>query len=166
MQSKRESMIETLTSVFVGWLIGVILNLTILPLFDYNITVVDSLWVSLIFTVISVVRGYFIRRFFNSKERKYDRCTKLSMDYEADVIQSCINIVRQYNTERLDINAPLLRESLEYKATKSIQLVKEMQIKDSDTLVGAMAAWIDICIQTTVEFAYLRQYEYIEINEE
>ena len=72
MQSKRESMIETLTSVFVGWLIGVILNLTILPLFDYNITVVDSLLVSLIFTVISVVRGYLIRRFFNSKERKYD----------------------------------------------------------------------------------------------
>ena len=72
MQTKRQSLIETLTSVFVGWLIGVILNLTILPLFDYNITVVDSLWVSLIFTVISVVRGYFIRRFFNSKERNYD----------------------------------------------------------------------------------------------
>ena len=70
MQSKRESMIETLTSVFVGWFIGVILNLTVLPLFDYNITVVDSLWVSLIFTVISVVRGYLIRRFFNSKEKK------------------------------------------------------------------------------------------------
>ena len=68
MQSKSESMIETLTSVFVGWLIGVILNLTILPLFDYNITVVDSLWVSLIFTVVSVIRGYVIRRFFNSKE--------------------------------------------------------------------------------------------------
>ena len=72
MQSKRESMIETLTSVFVGWLIGVILNLTILPLFNYNITVVDSLLVSLVYTVISVVRGYLIRRFFNSKERKYD----------------------------------------------------------------------------------------------
>ena len=72
MQSKRESMIETLTSVFVGWLIGVILNMLVLPLFDYNITVVDSLLVSLIFTVISVIRGYVIRRFFNSKERKYD----------------------------------------------------------------------------------------------
>lgn len=72
MQSKKQSLIETLTSVFVGWLIGVILNLTILPLFNYNITVVDSLWVSLIFTVISVVRGYLIRRFFNSKERNYD----------------------------------------------------------------------------------------------
>lgn len=69
MQSKRQSLIETLTSVFVGWLIGVILNLTILPLFDYNITVVDSLWVSLIFTVVSVIRGYVIRRTFNSKEK-------------------------------------------------------------------------------------------------
>ena len=67
MQSKKESFIETLTSVFVGWLIGVILNMLVLPLFDYNITVVDSLWVSLIFTAISVVRGYVIRRFFNSK---------------------------------------------------------------------------------------------------
>ena len=72
MQSKKQSLIETLTSVFVGWLIGVILNLTVLPLFDYNITVTDSLLVSLIFTAISVIRSYVIRRFFNSKERKYD----------------------------------------------------------------------------------------------
>ena len=69
MQSKRESMVESLTNVFVGWLIGVILNLTVLPLFDYNITVVDSLWVSLIFTAVSVIRGYIIRRLFNSKEK-------------------------------------------------------------------------------------------------
>ena len=72
MQSKKQSFIESLTSTTIGWLIGVILNLTILPLFDYNITVVDSLLVSLIFTVISVARGYLIRRFFNSKEKKYD----------------------------------------------------------------------------------------------
>ena len=69
MQSKKDSFIETLTSVFVGWLIGVILNMLVLPLFDYNITVIDSLWVSLIFTVVSVIRGYVIRRFFNSKEK-------------------------------------------------------------------------------------------------
>lgn len=92
-------------------------------------------------------------------KQERDECAKLSMDYEANVIQSCINIVRQYNTERLDINAPLLREKLEHKATKSIQLVKEMQIKDSAGVVGAMAAWVDICIQLTVECAELKQYE-------
>ena len=69
MQSKKQSLIETLTSVFLGWLVGVILNLTVLPLFDYNITVTDSLLVSLIFTVVSVIRSYIIRRFFNSKEK-------------------------------------------------------------------------------------------------
>ena len=69
MQSKKDSLIESLTSTTIGWLIGVILNLTILPLFDYNITVIDSLWVSLIFTVVSVIRGYVIRRWFNSKEK-------------------------------------------------------------------------------------------------
>ena len=92
-------------------------------------------------------------------KQERDECTKLSMDCEANVIQSCINIVRQYNTERLDINAPLLREKLEREAIKSIQLVKEMQIKDSDTLVGAMAAWVDICILLTAENAELNQYE-------
>ena len=65
MQSKKDSLIESLTSTTIGWLIGVILNLTVLPLFDYNITVVDSLLVSLIFTAVSVARGYVIRRTFN-----------------------------------------------------------------------------------------------------
>ena len=69
MQSKKESFIETLTSVFIGWIIGVILNMLVLPLFYYNITVIDSLWVSLIFTVVSVIRCYVIRRFLNSKEK-------------------------------------------------------------------------------------------------
>ena len=69
MQTKKWSMIESMTSTTIGWLIGVILNMLVLPLFDYNITVIDSLWVSLIFTVVSVIRGYVIRRFFNSKEK-------------------------------------------------------------------------------------------------
>ena len=68
MQSKKDSLIESLTSTTIGWLIGVILNLTVLPLFDYNITVVDSLLVSLIFTAVSVARGYVVRRIFDSKE--------------------------------------------------------------------------------------------------
>ena len=72
MQTKKWSMIESVTSVGIGLVIGVILNMLVLPLFDYNITVTDSLLVSLIFTVVSVVRGYLIRRFFNSKERKYE----------------------------------------------------------------------------------------------
>ena len=69
MQTKKQSLIETLTSVFVGWLIGVILNMLVLPLFDYNVSLTDGVLISIIFTAVSVIRGYVIRRWFNSKEK-------------------------------------------------------------------------------------------------
>ena len=72
MQSKKQSLIETLTSVGIGWFISFIANMLVLPLFGYNINLTDGVLISIIFTIISIVRGYLIRRFFNSKERKYD----------------------------------------------------------------------------------------------
>ena len=69
MQTKRQSLVETLTSVFVGWLIGVILNMLVLPLFDYDVNLTDGVLISIIFTAVSVIRSYIIRRWFNSKEK-------------------------------------------------------------------------------------------------
>ena len=68
MQSKRESMIESLTNVSIGWFISFIANMLVLPLFGYNINLTDGLLISIIFTAISVIRGYVVRRWFNSKE--------------------------------------------------------------------------------------------------
>ena len=68
MQSKRESMIESLTSTSIGVIIGVLLNLTVLPIFGYDVTVTNSLLISIIFTVASIIRSYAVRRIFNSKE--------------------------------------------------------------------------------------------------
>ena len=72
MQSKKQSLIESLTSVGIGWLIGVILNMLVLPLFDYDVSLTDGVLISIIFTAVSVVRSYAVRRIFNSKEREYD----------------------------------------------------------------------------------------------
>lgn len=69
MQTKKQSMIESLTSTTIGIIIGIVLNLTILPIFGYPVSLSDSLWISVIFTVISIIRSYVIRRFFNSKEK-------------------------------------------------------------------------------------------------
>ena len=68
MQSKKQSLIESLTSTTIGIIIGIVLNLTILPLFGYNINLTDGVLISIIFTVISITRGYVVRRWFNSKE--------------------------------------------------------------------------------------------------
>ena len=68
MQTKKQSFIESLTSTTIGIIIGIVLNLTILPMFGYPVSLSDSLWISLIFTAISVVRSYVVRRIFNLKE--------------------------------------------------------------------------------------------------
>ena len=69
MQTKKWSMIETLVSVGIGLLIGVILNMLVLPLFDYDVSLTDGVLISIIFTAVSVVRSYVVRRIFNSKEK-------------------------------------------------------------------------------------------------
>ena len=67
MQSKKQSLIETLTNVGIGWFISFIANMLVLPLFGYNINLTDGLLISIIFTIISIFRGYVVRRWFNSK---------------------------------------------------------------------------------------------------
>ena len=68
MQTKRQSAIESLTSTTIGIIIGVVLNLTILPIFGYPVSLSDGLWISVIFTAVSVIRSYAVRRIFNSKD--------------------------------------------------------------------------------------------------
>ena len=68
MQTKKQSFIETITSVFVGWFIGVILNMLVLPLFHYDVSLTDGVLISIIFTAVSIIRSYVIRRWLNYKE--------------------------------------------------------------------------------------------------
>lgn len=67
MQNKSQSLIETLTNVSIGYIISFIANITVLPMFGYDINLTDGFWISMIFTVISVIRGYIVRRRFNMR---------------------------------------------------------------------------------------------------
>jgi dipeptide/tripeptide permease len=68
MQTKRESAIEAITNVFIGWSIGVLSNYLVLPIFGYTVGVGKSMGIAATFSTISLVRSYIIRRWFNSKE--------------------------------------------------------------------------------------------------
>ena len=65
-QSRLHSFIEAWANVLVGFLVGLISNIVVLPLFGYNVTLTDAFGMSVVFTVISIVRSYAIRRWFNS----------------------------------------------------------------------------------------------------
>jgi membrane protein CcdC involved in cytochrome C biogenesis len=65
MQSKRRSALEAVTNVTVGFLVAVGANLLVLPAFGYEVTIIDSFAIGWVFTVISMLRSYFLRRLFN-----------------------------------------------------------------------------------------------------
>lgn len=64
-QSKTMSMIETVTNVGLGYLIAIGTQMVIFPWFDIHTTVTDNMIIAAVFTVISVIRGYIVRRAFN-----------------------------------------------------------------------------------------------------
>lgn len=65
MQTRVGSAIEVALNILVGFSVNWIANLYILPLYGFEITGGQAFSMGLIFTVISIVRSYVIRRWFN-----------------------------------------------------------------------------------------------------
>ena len=65
MQTRRQSMIETAASVAIGYVVALLSQIVIFPMFGIHATMTDNLLIGAWFTVISIIRGYFVRRFFN-----------------------------------------------------------------------------------------------------
>jgi hypothetical protein len=64
-QSRLMSAIEALTNVAVGYGLAVLTQLAVFPLFGLPARVSDALAMGVIFTVVSLVRSYALRRFFS-----------------------------------------------------------------------------------------------------
>jgi hypothetical protein len=65
MQSKKMSLIETIVSVLIGYVVSIISQLLLFPMFNIEVSLTDNLLIGLFFTVVSIVRGYLVRRLFN-----------------------------------------------------------------------------------------------------
>ena len=65
MQSKKLSFIESTVQTFIGLAVSFIIQLIIYPVLDIPVTVTQNIIITLVFTIASIVRGYFVRRLFN-----------------------------------------------------------------------------------------------------
>lgn len=65
MQSRAGSMIEAVANVAIGYGIAVAANIVVLPLFGFYPSLAQYAQIGLIFTGISLVRSYCLRRLFN-----------------------------------------------------------------------------------------------------
>lgn len=66
-QTRLGSLIEVMVNIVIGFAINMVANLWVLPLYGFQVTGGQAFSMGLIFTVISVVRSYCIRRWFNQR---------------------------------------------------------------------------------------------------
>lgn len=65
-QTRLESFAEVMINVTIGWFIGLATQFLAFPLFGIQASFSSQVGLSMIFTVVSVVRSYVIRRWFNA----------------------------------------------------------------------------------------------------
>ena len=64
-QKKSHSALEAIFNTVIGFGISMVANLIVLPIFGYKVGVSQAFWIGIIFTLISIVRSYVLRRLFN-----------------------------------------------------------------------------------------------------
>jgi hypothetical protein len=69
-QTKLGSFIEACINILIGFSINYVMNLLILPLFGFYISLTDNLLMGLLYTIVSVARSYVVRRWFEARIHK------------------------------------------------------------------------------------------------
>ena len=69
MQTRIQSMLEPWANVAIGYVVALLSQLAIFPLFGIHAPFTDNLLIGGYFTIISLVRSYTVRRLFNRMHR-------------------------------------------------------------------------------------------------
>lgn len=65
MQKRWQSFVESCINVVIGYGVALLAQLSVFPLFGIEIPMASNLAIGAIFTAISIVRSYAVRRVFN-----------------------------------------------------------------------------------------------------
>jgi len=66
-QTKIQSLIESMMNIMIGYGVALVSQLAIFPIFNINVPLSSNLWIGAWFTLISLIRSYVIRRWFNHR---------------------------------------------------------------------------------------------------
>jgi ABC-type long-subunit fatty acid transport system fused permease/ATPase subunit len=69
-QSRTMSFVESITNVGVGFLVAVLTQMAIFPVMELQVSIGDNLLIGAIFTAVSIVRTFTLRRLFESIRAK------------------------------------------------------------------------------------------------
>ncbi len=64
-QSRRASLVESVLNILIGYGVAVTAQCLIFPLFGVVLPLSDNLLIGVLFTLVSLIRSYWLRRLFN-----------------------------------------------------------------------------------------------------
>jgi len=65
-QSRTMSLVEAVTNVLIGYGVAVATQMLVFPLFGFAASLQDNLAIGFVFTAVSLVRSYLLRRAFET----------------------------------------------------------------------------------------------------
>ena len=65
-QSRSASLFETLTSTVMGFILSVAVQRALFPAMGHDFAYAENMVVASVFTAVSILRGYTVRRVFNT----------------------------------------------------------------------------------------------------
>jgi len=72
MQSKKYSLIESISNVIIGYSVAILSQIIIFPFFDIHIPLSDNILIGLWFSLISICKTYLVRRLFVKLKNKFN----------------------------------------------------------------------------------------------
>jgi len=69
-QTRRMSLLESVTNVVVGYVLAIITQIVVFPLFGIVTDLSEHLAIGLAFVVVSLARGFVLRRIFEHFSRR------------------------------------------------------------------------------------------------
>jgi hypothetical protein len=72
-QSRTMSMVEAATNVAVGFIVAVAAQVLLFPMFGVVIPLADNVRIGVVFTAVSIVRSFVLRRAFEAVRARAER---------------------------------------------------------------------------------------------
>lgn len=69
-QSKLSSLAEAISNTTVGYCISVGAGHFIYPMFGIDVNLFENMGITLMFTIVAIIRSYCMRRYFNYRDRE------------------------------------------------------------------------------------------------
>ncbi len=106
MQTKRHSLIESCSNTAIGYVVAILSQLAIFPMFGIHLPLHDNLMIGAWFTGISVVRGYVLRRWFTRRTESSSASVQQGKDVGRNALSGygCLDFCETHGRDEIALD--------------------------------------------------------------